>query len=56
MGKQLLAFVSDESGATAIEYGLLAAGIAVVMSTSLTQVSCSLTNIFSRVSSELKAQ
>ncbi|WP_083240249.1 Flp family type IVb pilin [Methyloceanibacter methanicus] len=56
MGRLLLAFVRDESGATAIEYGLLAAGIAIVMTTSLTQVSCSLTNIFSKVSSELKAQ
>jgi pilus assembly protein Flp/PilA len=31
MGKFLANFLSDESGATAIEYGLIAAGIAVVI-------------------------
>jgi pilus assembly protein Flp/PilA len=31
MKKLVARFVSDESGATAIEYGLIAAGIAVVI-------------------------
>ena len=35
MKKQLKAFIKDQSGATAIEYALLAAGIAAVIITSV---------------------
>jgi pilus assembly protein Flp/PilA len=35
MTKFLSSFVKDESGATAIEYGLIAAGIAVVIITAV---------------------
>ena len=31
-------FLKDESGATAIEYGLIAAGISVVIITAVTQI------------------
>jgi len=48
-------FVKDESGATAIEYGLIAALIAVVCITALTTVGTDLVAIFTRVSTELKA-
>ena len=42
-------FIADESGATAIEYGLIAALIAVVIITVLTTVGTSLNAKFSSV-------
>ncbi len=48
-------FVKDESGATAIEYGLIAALIAVVCITALTTVGTDLVALFGRVSTGLKA-
>ena len=46
-------FVRDESGATAIEYGLIAAGIAVVIITAVTLVGTSLSNVFNSVATSL---
>jgi pilus assembly protein Flp/PilA len=46
-------FVNDESGATAIEYGLIAAGIAVAILTAVQAVGGSLTALFEKVSSDL---
>ena len=46
-------FVRDESGATAIEYGLIAALIAVVIITALTTVGSKLTSTFTSVSTSL---
>ena len=43
----------DEAGATAIEYGLIAALIAVAAITAMGALGNSLTNTFSTVSSEL---
>lgn len=48
-------FVKDESGATAIEYGLIAALIAVVCIGALTTVGSDLVALFGRVSVGLKA-
>ena len=48
-------FIKDESGATAIEYGLIAALIAVVLIVSLNLVSSSLSNTFTSVSQKLDA-
>ena len=42
-------FAKDESGATAIEYGLIAAGIAVVIITVVGQVGTNLTGTFESV-------
>lgn len=42
-------FVRDESGATAIEYGLIAAGIAVVIITAVQLVGSNLNKTFSSV-------
>jgi pilus assembly protein Flp/PilA len=42
-------FVRDESGATAIEYGLIAALIAVVIITAVTAVGTALSSTFSTV-------
>jgi pilus assembly protein Flp/PilA len=47
-------FVRDESGATAIEYGLIAALIAVVIITALTTVGTNLTTKFNSVATALK--
>ena len=46
-------FVSDESGVTAIEYGLIAALIAVVIIVAITAVGSSLSKTFSTVSASL---
>ncbi|HJS46114.1 MAG TPA: Flp family type IVb pilin [Rhizomicrobium sp.] len=47
-------FIRDESGATAIEYGLIAALIAVVIITAVKTVGTSLTATFTTVSTNLK--
>jgi len=46
-------FVRDESGATAIEYGLIAALIAVVIITGVTAVGTSLTAKFNAISGKI---
>ena len=46
-------FVRDESGATAIEYGLIAALIAVVIITALQTVGTKLTATFNAVATQL---
>ena len=50
----LTEFAADESGATAIEYGLIAALIAVVIITGVTAVGTSLSTTFTTVSGSLK--
>ena len=47
-------FVRDESGATAIEYGLIAALIAVVIITGVTAVGTKLSTTFANLSANLK--
>jgi pilus assembly protein Flp/PilA len=47
-------FVRDESGATAIEYGLIAALIAVVIITGVTAVGTKLSTTFNTLSTKLK--
>jgi pilus assembly protein Flp/PilA len=46
-------FVRDESGATAIEYGLIAALIAVVVITAVSAVGTGLSGTFNTVSGKL---
>lgn len=53
MSHLLSRFVRDESGATAIEYGLIAALIAVAIITILGTVGSDLTKTFSSVASGL---
>ena len=48
-------FISDENGATAIEYGLIAALIAVVIIAALTLLGTNLSNKFSVVGSAVSA-
>lgn len=47
------AFLRDESGVTAIEYGLIAALIALVIIVALTAVGGSLKNVFDKVNGSL---
>ena len=47
-------FVRDESGATAIEYGLIAAGIAVVIIAAVQSVGTSLNATFNSVAAAVK--
>ena len=47
-------FVKDESGATAIEYGLIAAGISVAIIAVVQGLGTKLKNTFSSVSTALK--
>ncbi len=52
--KLLKLFKSDESGATAIEYALIASLIAIALVTILGSLGSQLSNVFSEVSSALK--
>ncbi len=47
-------FLKDESGATAIEYGLIAAGIALAIITAVNTVGTNLTAKFTSVGSKLQ--
>ena len=49
MIKKMAGFLRDESGATAVEYGLIAALVSVAGITALTLMGGSLTNIFTAV-------
>jgi pilus assembly protein Flp/PilA len=48
MKDRLLQFALDQRGATAIEYGIIEAGIAVAIAASVNQVGCELNNSFNR--------
>ena len=48
-------FVKDESGATAIEYGLFAAGIAVAIIVIVNTLGTSLRNTFTNVNTNLNS-
>jgi pilus assembly protein Flp/PilA len=53
MSKFVMRFVKDESGATAIEYGLIAALVAVVLVTALGVMGSKLSGTFNSVTSSL---
>ena len=50
---KLLHFLKNESGVTAIEYGLIAAGIGVAIVTIVFKVGTALTTIFTSVETNL---
>ena len=54
MKMMLKEFIADESGATAIEYGLIAAGIALAIISAVNGVGTSLKGKFNTISSSLK--
>ncbi len=51
---KLMVFLKDDSGATAIEYGLIAALVSVAAITALSAMGDSLVDIFTVVSDELQ--
>jgi len=53
--KTIALFAKDESGATAIEYGLIAALIAVAIMTTVSGLGSQLNSTFSMTSSHLNA-
>ena len=54
MIKKVKAFFRDDNGATAIEYGLIAALISVVIIVAITAVGGSLTDVFEAVDAALQ--
>ena len=55
MLKAFVKFIKNESGATAIEYGLIATLIALVIIAGVTAVGTSLSTTFASISTGLKA-
>ncbi len=53
-GKLLRSFLANEAGVTAIEYGLIAAGIAVAIIATVAAVGTALNTTFSTVSTSLQ--
>jgi len=51
---KLLNFFKDESGATAIEYGLIAAGIAVVIIATVNTIGTKINTSLTSISTQLK--
>jgi pilus assembly protein Flp/PilA len=54
MSKFVTRFLKDESGATAIEYGLIAALIAAVLITALTMIGTELSTKFTNIANTVK--
>jgi len=54
MKSMLKKFIADESGATAIEYGLIAAGIALAIIPAVNGVGTALKTKFGAISTSLK--
>jgi pilus assembly protein Flp/PilA len=54
MWNRLQAFLKDESGATAIEYGLIAAGISVAIITVVNGLGAKLNTTFSNITTKMK--
>jgi pilus assembly protein Flp/PilA len=52
--RTLLSFLSNESGATAIEYGLIAAGIALAIIATVNSLGSTLNTEFTNINSSLK--
>ena len=54
MNKLVMRFVKDNSGATAIEYGLIAAGISVAIIAVVNTLGSQLNDKFTSISTQLK--
>jgi len=54
MKNSILRFFADESGATAIEYGLIAAGVSVAIIAVVNGLGAKLHTTFSSISTQLK--
>jgi pilus assembly protein Flp/PilA len=51
---RLIAFLKDEAGVTAIEYGLIAAGISVAIIAVVNSLGSSLNSTFDSIANQLK--
>jgi pilus assembly protein Flp/PilA len=51
---KIASFLKNESGATAIEYGLIAAGISVAIIAAVNTIGTSLNTSFTSISTQLK--
>jgi pilus assembly protein Flp/PilA len=51
---EIAAFLTNESGATAIEYGLIAAGISVAIIAAVNALGTQLTTTFTNVTTQMK--
>lgn len=54
MKRIIIQFLSDEAGATAIEYGLIAAGISIAIIATVNGLGTNLNNMFTSVNNSLK--
>jgi pilus assembly protein Flp/PilA len=54
MKAYILRFAQDESAATAIEYGLIAAGIALAIIATVNGLGTNLNNVFTSVNNSIK--
>ena len=54
MKAMLSTFLRDESGATAIEYGLIAVGIAIAIIAEVNGIGSGVSSVFTSVSTSLK--
>jgi pilus assembly protein Flp/PilA len=54
LARKFLHFLSDNSGATAIEYGLIAAGISLAIIAAVNGLGTNLSGVFTSVNSSLK--
>ena len=54
MKRIVFQFLSDEAGATAIEYGLIAAGISIAIIATVNGLGTNLNNMFTSINNSLK--
>jgi pilus assembly protein Flp/PilA len=52
--RAIVAFLKNESGATAIEYGLIAAGISIAIIAAVNTIGTTLNTKFTSISTQLK--
>jgi pilus assembly protein Flp/PilA len=54
MRKLIAKFLADQSGATAIEYSIIAIGVSIVIVASVNSMGTALSGVFTKVSTSLK--
>jgi pilus assembly protein Flp/PilA len=54
MRRIIAAFINDQGGATAIEYGLIAAGISIAIIVAVNGLGSTLNGVFTNVNSQLR--
>ena len=54
MRRILAAFIADQTGATAIEYGLIAAGISIAIIVAVNNLGTTLNGTFTNVNTQLR--